>query len=122
MGMDSDLYRLIMKSKIQEHNPMTKVGVTPFHLAASEGHKVICKMIMDEIQEKIPTMNMYKGIIKMMIYRLKDKNPKDEHGLTPLHLAAGNGHETIYKMIMDEVYEKIPNENDGFTSLHAVLK
>ena len=117
VGMDSDLYRLIMKSKIQEHNPMTKVGVTPFHLAASKGHKEICKMIMDEIEEKNPTMNIYKEIIKIMIFRLKDKNPKD--GQTPTHLAARNGHETIYKMIMDEVYGKIPNENYGFTPLHV---
>ena len=56
----------------------------------------------------------------MMLENIKDKNPKNNDGWTPLHTAAEKGHEGIYKMIMDEVQEKNPKSNDRIE--HAMRK
>ena len=49
-------------------------GETSLHWAAENGHKQICKMIMDEIN---------------------DKNPSGQFGKTPLHRAVQNGDEPL---------------------------
>ena len=45
------------------------------------------------------------------------KNPVDENGTTPFHLAAENGHYNICKSILDEVYHKNPKNLSEKTPL-----
>ena len=52
-------------------NPERVDGTTPFHFAAKLGHIDICKIIVENIE---------------------NKHPKDKMGNTPLMLAAENGH------------------------------
>ena len=47
-----------------------------------------------------------------------DKNPKDRDDLTPLHLAAENGHIAICQFILNNVVYKNPHNKTGWTPLH----
>ena len=72
---------------------------TPLHLAAVSGHSNICKLIMNDID---------------------DKNPQTESSskITPLHIAATNNHLETYKTIMEQVQDKNPKDKNGSTPLH----
>ena len=58
------------------------MGWSPLSEAAKYGHKNICKLIMNNIE---------------------DKNPKDISWTTPLHEAARIGHVQVCKIIIDEL-------------------
>ena len=48
-----------------------------------------------------------------------EKNPKDENGITPLHLAAQGGHLEVVKAIADKLtHNKNPKDVNGKTPLH----
>ena len=47
-----------------------------------------------------------------------DRNPRDNHGQTPLHLAAKNGHLKVCKTIIKEADDKNPKDNQGMTPFH----
>ena len=47
-----------------------------------------------------------------------DRNPRDNHGQTPLHLAAKNGHLKVCKAIIKEADDKNPKDNRGMTPFH----
>ena len=47
-----------------------------------------------------------------------DRNPRDNHGQTPLHLAAKNGHLKVCKAIIKEANDKNPKDNQGMTPFH----
>ena len=55
---------------------------TPFHHIAAGGHLDMCKLIIENIN---------------------DKNPANQDGLTPLHVAATCGHLDVFKLIIDKV-------------------
>ena len=57
---------------------MITVGTTPLHLAAENGHLVVCRLIITIAEEK---------------------NPKDIFQNTPLHYAAKSGHLEVSKII-----------------------
>ena len=65
-------------------------GWTPIHQAAENGHEQVCKLIMDKI---------------------KDKNPADLKGRTPLHIAAKNGYLAVCELILDELEDKNSHVN-----------
>ena len=47
-----------------------------------------------------------------------DRNPRNNHGQTPLHLAAKNGHLKVCKTIIKEADDKNPKDNQGMTPFH----
>ena len=57
-------------------------------------------------------------ICKLLMYELKDNNPKDENGGTPFHEAAKNGHVEICKLFMFTLKDKNPKDEGGNTPLH----
>ena len=57
----------------------------------------------------------------MMVHRVKDKNPANEYGVTPLHIAAGKGHLRICKLIINNVENLNPYDDDGWTPLDAAI-
>ena len=63
---------------LENKNPKTNDGLTPFHIAAEEGHL---------------------EIVKFLAHHLEDKNPTDNQKWTPLHLAAQEGHLDIVKLM-----------------------
>ena len=42
-------------------------------------------------------------LIKLFTKNFKDKNPKDEEGMTPLHFAAENGHLSICQLLLENI-------------------
>ena len=49
---------------------------------------------------------------------MKDKNPVDKEGYTPLHLAAFKGHLKVFQFIFCEIEDKCPKTHEGWTPLH----
>ena len=73
-------------------------GWTPIHQAAENGHEQVCKLIMDKI---------------------KDKNPADLKGRTPLHIAAKNGYLAVCELILDELEDKNNHVNPKVNQISA---
>ena len=59
------------------------------------------------------------NVVKYIMHSVKDKNPADWKGDTPLHGAAIHGHLAIVKYIMDNIEDKSPKNCHGSTPLHA---
>ena len=53
---------------------------------------------------------------------VKDKNPKNKDGRTPLHVAAAFGQTQIYDFIIKHVKDKNPSANNGDTPLHIAAR
>ena len=51
-----------------------------------------------------------------------NKNPKDQHGMTPLHDAAMKGSFELCKLILENITMKNPTDNWGDTPLHYAVK
>ena len=106
-------------------------GVTPLHLAASNGHLEVCKLIMERLDDKNPGTAFQQTpfhwaardgqfeVCKHMIENFPDKNPAAEaSGWTPLHWAAKYGHLDVCKLIIDYLVDKNPKDKHGTTPLH----
>ena len=59
-------------------------------------------------------VNYCQAIMKQLI----DKNPRDYDGITPLHLAAEEGHFQICKFILEKITDKNPGDDNNQTPLH----
>ena len=60
-------------------------------------------------------------LVKQLVENSEDKNPQDEHGITPLHLAASFGHLEIIKCLLPLASDKNPKAGAQFaesTPLH----
>ena len=73
-------------------NPLNKDGFTPLHLAAINGRKDLCQLIMKNLADKNPESTQNVPLF----------------GLTPLHLAAREGHFSICELILKNVGNKNP--------------
>ena len=104
---------------------------SPFFIAANSGDLYLCEFIA----EKIGISNLKKTkvldyalmqastqgnieICKFIMKNLENKNPEDDKGVTPLHLAARCGKENVCKFLMDNLVDKNPKANNGITPLH----
>ena len=84
-----EAYKLIVK-KFKDKNPKDSGGVTPLHQAAVNGHYTICQWILNNIENKHPTV--------ICSY------------LTPFEYAVEYGQVAICQLIMDESGNDIPND------------
>ena len=123
-------------------NIESKLGNTPFHLAALHGHLEICKFIFEYIDEKNPETNRasriydkkrtplhlaaergHMEVCKFIMGNIIDKNPKStDDGWTPLHCAASRGQLKVCRLLMKNIYNKNPEANDGTTPLQLAGK
>ena len=51
----------------------------------------------------------------MIIHKVKDKNPSNSAGYTPLHFAARKGHFSIAELIINNIEDLNPRNNIGRT-------
>ena len=97
-----NLFFQAAKNKQLPLNPPGDLNRTPLHLAARFGHLEICKLILEEVEERSPRENL--------------------EGLTPLHNAAWHGHLEVYKLIANNVQDKIPVDNHGRTPFQMAAR
>ena len=104
---------------------------SPFFIAVNSGNLYLCEVIA----EKIGIRNLKKTkeldnalfqassqgnteICKFIVKNLENKNPGDDKGVTPLHVAARCGKEDVCRFLMDNLVDKNPQANNGITPLH----
>ena len=87
---------------VEDKNPKGIYGLTPFHIAAREGHLEICKLIISKIKNKSPkdnfgwaplhyaTLKRHYNVCQFLVSTIKDPNPKNLFGQTPLDFALDN--------------------------------
>ena len=63
--------------------------MTPLHLAAMDGHLEVCRLIIENVQ---------------------DKNPANWDGKTPLHLATLYGQHEVCRLLIENVARENPDE------------
>ena len=94
-------------------------GSTPCHIAASEGNLELCRIIINNVNDKNPADNeghkslhqaVYNTsqlqICQLIIKNISDKNPANEDGVTPLHFAALYGLFETCKLIANNIVNK----------------
>ena len=105
---------------------------TPLHVAATNNSLEICRFIVQNNQDyskwaittngNTPLHNAaWRGhieIYKIIMAKVKDKNPRDHLGRTPLHWAAMGGQFEMCKLILENVNDKTPADNNGKTPWH----
>ena len=94
---DIELFNRIKEKTGLNEDSKNNRGNTAFHIAAANNQLNLCKVIIEKI---------------------KDKNPGCNNGRTPLHQAARKGHLKMCKLIMEKLQNKNPGCNIGITPLH----
>ena len=124
--------KILMKN-LSNKNPGDNFGWTPLHSATKFGHLDVCKLILLYNVEKNPkcttlpnesvlhTAGWYGQleIYKLISKYVKDINPANNHGVTPLYLAAQEGHLQICKFLFENDVDLSPLDNNGEVPLHA---
>ena len=94
---DIELFNRIKEKTGLNEVSKNNLGLTPFHIAAFNNRLNLCKVIIEKI---------------------RDKNPGCNQGGTPLHGAASMGHLKVCELIMEKLQEKNPGCKKGVTPLH----
>ena len=108
--------------EINHHNPIVIAAVTG-------NTEIVTKVFQKDIfdyQKGIPFQYSAKygnlEVCRFFIKNTDNKNPKDDEGETPLHIAAKNGKFQVCQMIfeagIDDKNPKASEYIDGFTPLH----
>ena len=96
---DWELFMFFAK-ELDEDDQKDENGFSPLHYAALQGHHA-------------------SWVITELFSIVKDKNPRNNEGVTPLHILAANGcHLDFFNLILHEVDDKNPMDENGFTPLH----
>ena len=78
-------------------------GQTPLHLAASNGHLKICKILFEKFLDE---------------YYDFELEPKDDKLWTPLHYAAQNGDGLVFEYLMEKI-RHLPKDSIDQAPLHV---
>ena len=120
-------------------NPEDNIGWTPLHAAAEKGHLAICHMIIKNIEtneskklsDKVHDKNKYllwlweAGFEEPLLAPQGGselRNPGNRTGITPLHVAAQNGHLQVCKLLIQSTDDKNPKAKHDGTPLHYAAK
>ena len=126
--------------KTKEYCPKNKYGWTPLHFAVLRGQLKIGRIKSDLIHYEATIEDLIKKIClrkksgtrlegapnfrhldvcELIMEKIENKNPADDIGWTPLHLAAFNGHLDLTKLIIEKIdYNNIISNLDTLTPIH----
>merc|ERR1712029_1128122 len=106
-------------------------GLTPMHRAVRNGDLEMCRLIVDNLQDKNPVdtmgwtalhravQNGHFEICRLIIENVKDKNPRGPlQGDTPMHWAVKLGRYDIFRLLFDNAQDKNPSNMHGITPMH----
>ena len=113
------------------HTSCTKCTL---HEAARSGHLEVCKLIIDQMDDKNPKMGIFLDtplheaalngnlyICKLIVDNIYDKNPENCIKRTPIHYAAVRGHLEVCILLLNNIefnVDKNPRDMYGTTPLH----
>ena len=99
-------------------------GITAIHMAATAGHIEIVTFITNNLQDQNQSAasGRIDAVPQPTFSDQVHKNPGNADDLTPLHLAALNGHFETCKFIMNLLTNKNPKDKNGWTPLHSVAQ
>merc|ERR1719367_187457 len=126
LGGHLDVLQFLLQFNEQDTNPAESDGKTCLHLAAQNGHLNIIKYYKEELNyENINPRRVSKDefngwtSLQVVMYIFEgEKNPQNTNGVTPLHLAAENGHLEIVEFLTARIEDKNPSDDNGMTPLH----
>ena len=87
---------------------------TPLHLAADRGQLGAYQLIMENVDNKNP-INSVTTEMRWKYKKRRDVYELGSYGITPLHLAAKNGHLSLCKLIIENVLDKNPSSGKMVT-------
>ena len=104
---------------------------SPLYIAAGVGKSELCKFISSRTEDDIDEggefcSDLHSAVMfgypyasfKLLLENVKNKNPENDWGETPLHHAVEKGLFEICKLIIEKVADKNPKDYDGKTPLH----
>ena len=130
------LFMDYFKDKIYEevHYPTDGAyGCRAFSTALYHDHLEVCKLILEYFDDNNPTIAQFVcsefhdaaesdnyEVCELIVNAagIKNKNPANDDGDTPLHKAATEGYVKICKLILENVVDKCPIAAKGLTPLH----
>ena len=108
---------------------------SPLYIAAGVGKSELCKFISIRIQDEINEVGKFCSDLhsavtfgftyesfKLLFENVKNKNPRNDWGETPLHHAVEEGRLEICNFIIENIAEKNPKDHQGKTPLHLAAE
>ena len=120
-GGHTNVYKLLT-DHYSDPNPCDEAGITPLHLAAFGGHYDLCKLIIESMDNEVNPPSYGSQALSLTFARLNRLLMDQISGIiisghmTPLHLAAENGHYSVCKLILEKMSadeERSPVNSDG---------
>ena len=120
---------------VEEKHPKSCEGWTPFHIAAKEGRKRVCKFICENMAEQdlmakgnngctpfhVAAKHNKAKICKIMSNAVDPNNQIDDQGFTPLHYAANYGNVETCEVLLKKVEDPHPQDFNGWAPLHFAV-
>jgi ankyrin repeat protein len=108
-------------------------GFTPLHLAVSQGHLELSRMLLEN--EADPRMHDNNGdtplhlaasgchleIIRILLEYNAEVNSRNEDGSTPLLIASSKGDLDILRLLLEHEADAFVHDNSGSTPLHFAV-
>ena len=123
---------------LMDKNPRNRYGETPLHFLALKLHNP--KMCSISYSPSYPRnssdlLSDYLEVYKYILKNVLDKNPTDDTGQTPLHVALSgrltkqcsllrydNLNKEVFKFILENIDNKNPEDNNGVTPKDIALE
>jgi len=126
---------LVTSKMVEVDHPALEIGWTSLQVAAQAGHLEIVQYLIEKganIESRqtdgktallLAAERGHLKIVEELFKREKnlDPAPRTDHGTTPLHAAARNGHPKTFKYLLDKVSYVQPDE-DGYLPIHLAAQ
>ena len=100
-----DIFQFIFDN-VEDKNPRDNSGFTPLHYAAKDGYVSICQLIIENVVDKNPSNDAVLSYWDLLAISFNYPTSGVISGLTPLHLAAANGHYETCNLFMEKIEGK----------------